>query len=161
MKLTRRNFLEAGAAAPLAASLVTTIGAAPGCVLSVAERGALHTAMDQIIPAGDGMPSASEAGGLEYLDRIARQEPEVANQLRALLAELKKRKTLTEFEAKDPENFAHLRDYVYEAYYTQPRIWKLVGYQDYPTDHAGPHLPPFDESLLEPVRNRPRLYREA
>jgi hypothetical protein len=161
MKLTRRNFLEASAAAPLAAGLVTTIGAAPNNVLSEAEREALHTAMDQIIPAGDGMPSASEAGGLEYLQRVARQEPEVANQLRSLLAELKERKTLTEFEAKDPQNFAHLRDYVYEAYYTQPRIWKLIGYHDYPTDHAGPHLPPFDESLLDPVRNRPKLYREA
>jgi hypothetical protein len=161
MKLTRRNFLEASAAAPLAAGLVTTIGAAPGNVLTEGERDALRAAMDQIIPAGDGMPSASEAGGLEYLERVARQEPEVANQLRRLLAELKERNTLTEFEAKDPENFAHLRDYVYEAYYTQPRIWKLIGYHDYPTDHAGPHLPPFDESLLDPVRNRPKLYREA
>jgi hypothetical protein len=130
-------------------------------LLNEDERSALRTAMDEIIPAGDGMPSATEAGGIEYLERVMRQEPEVAENTRALLAELKVHRTLGEFEAKAAPEFARLRDFVYEAYYTQPEIWKLLGYHNYPTDHAGPHMPPFDETILSEVRRKPKFYREA
>jgi hypothetical protein len=165
MKWTRRKFLEASAAgpvlAPLTAELVTTIEAAPRSSLNEDERSALHTAMGEIIPAGNGMPSATEAGGIEYLERVMRQEPEVAAELRALLADLKIHGTLREFEATAPESFARLRDFVYEAYYTRPEIWKLLGYQNYPTDHAGPSMAPFDETILAEVRHKPKFYREA
>jgi len=165
MKWTRRKFLEASAAgpvmAPFAAGLITTIEAAPIDTLNEGERKALHTAMDEIIPAGDGMPSATDAGGIEYLERVMRQELEVAKAIRGLLAELKVHKALSEFEAKAPTEFARLRDLVYESYYTQPKIWKLLGYENYPTDHKGPHLAPFDESILAEVRSKPKFYREA
>ena len=54
-----------------------------------------------------------------------------------------------------------LRDLVYEAYYTQPRVWKLIGYEFNPTNEAGPHLKPFDESVLAQVKKMPRRYREV
>jgi len=57
--------------------------------------------------------------------------------------------------------FDALRVYVYESYYTQPAIWKLVGYELYPTDHAGPHLKPFDDVLLAKVRKMPKLYKDV
>lgn len=165
MKWTRRKFLEASSTGPLlapfAAGLVTTIEAAPTDALSEGEQGALRTAMDEIIPAGDGMPSATDAGGIEYLERVMRQEPEVAKAIRRLLAELKPHRTLSEFEAKAPTEFARLRDLVYESYYTQPKIWKLLGYENYPTDHKGPHLAPFDDTILAEVRSKPKFYREA
>jgi hypothetical protein len=165
MKWTRRKFLEASTTgpvlAPFAAGLVTAIEAAPTDALNEDERSALRVAMDKIIPAGDGMPSASDAGGIEYLDRVMRQEPEVASAIRDLLAELNVHRTLNEFEAKAPKDFARLRDFVYESYYTRPRIWKLLGYENYPTDHKGPHLAPFDETILAEVRSKPKFYREA
>jgi len=68
---------------------------------------------------------------------------------------------LEELERDAPPQFSLLRDTAYESYYTQPAIWKLIGYVPYPTDHQGPHLKPFDETLLADVRNRPKLYREA
>jgi hypothetical protein len=39
-------------------------------------RECLRAAMGEIIPASDGMPVASATGGLEYLERASRQEPE-------------------------------------------------------------------------------------
>ena len=69
--------------------------------------------------------------------------------------------TLTALEAGMPEAFAKLRDLVYESYYTQPAIWKLIGYEFHPTNEAGPHMKPFDESVLAQVRKLPKHYREV
>jgi len=171
---SRRHFLGAGAAAAL-----VTIKPAPAEVIAVRDRQALLLAMDAIIPAGDGMPSASQAGGLAYMQQLTRNEPEMGKQLsqslRTLeamsvrrfergfteLAEKDRHLALEELERDAPPQFSLLRDTVYESYYTQPAIWKLIGYVPYPTDHQGPHLKAFDESLLADVRNRPKLYREA
>jgi hypothetical protein len=135
--------------------------------------------MDAIIPAGDGMPSASEAGGLTYISQLMEHEPAMAKQLRSALqsleafsmrrfdrpftqlAEQDRVSGLEDLERDAPPQFALLRDTVYESYYTQPAIWKLIGYVPYPTDHQGPHLKPFDESLLADVRKRAKLYRDA
>src|SRR5262249_11433327 len=68
--------------------------------------------------------------------------------------------TLKLAEKQEPALFGKFRDYVYESYYTQPQVWKLIGYQLYPTDHAGPHMKPFDEAILEQVRSKPRFYRD-
>jgi hypothetical protein len=57
--------------------------------------------------------------------------------------------------------FALLRDLVYEGYYTSPRVWPLLGYEFHPTSRKGPVMPPFDESILDAARRRPRSYREV
>ena len=174
MNWSRRHFLGASAAAPL-----VTIMRAPAQTIAIHERKTLLILMDVIIPAGDGMPSASEAGGLAYMERLAIDEPEMAKELsqnlgtlEALsargfersfdeLAEPDRILALQQMERDAPPQFTLLRDTVYESYYTQPGIWKLIGYVPYPTDHRGPHLKPFDEALLASVRNRPKLYREV
>ena len=172
MKWTRRGFLAASAAVPLIA--IETRAAAPNAV-NEGERAILHAAMDEIIPAGDGMPAASEVGGVAYLERVAAEDAEVASDIRTALAALQKCSeqpfdqlhhdarvaALKKLELQEPIQLAQLRDYVYESYYTQPRVWKLIGYEFYPTDHPGPHMEPFDESFLEGVRKMPKLYREA
>ena|SRR5947209_7922535 len=188
MNWTRRRFLGTSAAAPIMAplglDLVTTIQAAPGehdasNSLTEQERNALLAAMDEIIPAGDGMPGASEAGGLRYVEGIADGDAAVAGELRESLAALdrcskeafgnafdrldheSRISTLKRLEAEAPLPFTRFRDYIYEAYYTSPAVWKLIGYEFYPTDHPGPHMEPFDDSILADVRKRPKLYREA
>jgi hypothetical protein len=171
MKWTRRGFLAATGVAPLIT--IDLRAAAP--VFDGQERSVLHAAMDEIIPAGDGMPAASEMGGVAYLERIAAGDAQVAEEIRTAIAALQKSSAqpfdqldhdarvaaLKNLESREPNQLAHLRDYVYESYYTQPRVWKLIGYEFYPTDHPGPHMEPFDESILADVRNRPKLYREA
>jgi len=175
VKPTRRVFLRASAGTPV---LVSTIQAASQA-LPQETRSALKTVMDLIIPASDGMPSASEAGGLTYLENLMQRNKDAATDItkgldvaeafsersfkRAFLQLEKKDQTavLKEMEDTVLGVFDALRAYVYESYYTQPAIWKLIGYELYPTDHMGPHLKPFDDSLLAKVRKMPKLYRDA
>ena len=135
--------------------------------------------MDEIIPSSDGMPAASAAGGLEYLERVCRQEAVIRVDLQQALDALgqmsetnfhapfagissaQRVEILTKLETQSPEVFAKLRDLVYESYYTQPSVWKLIGYELHPTNGSGPQMKPFDDSVLAKVRKMPKLYREV
>ena len=172
---TRRTFLGAGAATPVLISAIQPAAQA----LAQGVQSTLRTVMDLMIPASDGMPSASEAGGLRYLQSLMEHDKDAATDIGKGLtvadafSERSFEKAFSQLERndqiavlKDMENtapgvFDALRAYIYESYYTQPAIWKRIGYELYPTDHLGPHLKPFDDSLLEKVRNMSRLYRDA
>jgi hypothetical protein len=189
---TRRRFLETG----LKGSIAVGSGVATGTLratapaaqrqtrlpvsgLAQAERDLLRVVMDQIIPAGDGMPAASAVGGVDYLDRLARQASDIRADLERRLAALQQlcrqqlgrdftvmsleaqAEALKRLEKQQPATFSSLRDYIYESYYTQPQVWKLIGYEFYPTNAAGPKMKPFDESVLAKVKKMPRLYREV
>ena len=190
---TRRRFLEVGLTGSIAAGSgalgclgqASATVPAPGAKSAAAElepqeRALLRAAVEEIIPAGDGMPSASEVGAVEYLDRLASEAPDIKKALRESLTALqgvsrrvfKKGFTalahsdrvtvLTKLEKQSaPEPFKELRDLTYEAYYTNPRVWKLVGYEPHPTNGPGPHMKPFDEASLAKVRQMPKFYREA
>jgi hypothetical protein len=195
-KFTRRKFLEAGTI-----SSVTMIGGAAAALpilqqppaqpparnpapatvpLEAQEHDLLRAAMDEIIPAGDGMPAASEVGGLEYLEQLARHDAKVSKDLHdtldalekgtqgranasfVSLAKPQKVEQLTAFEKDAAAPFRTLRDYVYEAYYTRPEVWKLVGYKFYPTDGPGPAVKKvFHEAAMEQVRKKSKGYVEV
>jgi hypothetical protein len=175
MKPTRRVFLQASAATPV---LVKTIRPATQA-LGQDRQSTLKTVMDLIIPASDDMPSASEAGGLTYLENLMRHSKDTAADISKELdvvdafsertfqtpfGQLQRNDqiaVLKEMEDKALPVFDALRAYVYESYYTQPAIWKQIGYEFYATDHSGPHLAPFDDSLLADVRKMPKLYRDV
>lgn len=175
MKPTRRGFLAASTAAP---ALITVIQPAARS-LAQNTRNVLKAVMDLIIPAADGMPSASEAGGLTYLERLMQNDKNVTADITKALnvadafSERSFRKPFGNLERseqitvlKEMENsalgvFDALRAHVYESYYEQPEIWRMIGYQLYPTDHTGPHLPPFDDALIANVRKMPKLYRDV
>jgi hypothetical protein len=143
------------------------------------QRELLRCAMDEIIPAGDGMPAASEAGGVDYLEKLSGRDAKVAKELRESLAALdglsqkqfqgafislsreQRVQALSTLEKHKAEPFKTLRDYVYEAYYEQPQVWKLIGYEYYPTNGAGPTTKPFNEEILAEVRKKPKFYREV
>jgi hypothetical protein len=147
--------------------------------LSAADEAVLTTAADEIIPARDGMPSISEVGGLDYLATLMHEAPrgigkEIHEALTAL-NELSKQRAGASFdhlesddrvtvlktlESSSPHRFTMLRDSVYEAYYTNPTVWHLIGYELFPTDDGGPQMKPFDETILSTVRNKPEYYRE-
>ena len=141
--------------------------------LSSEARSALRLVIDEMIPGADGMPAASEVGSLEYLEQLARDHPEVRDELETGLSRLRllsiddvaapftnlsppqRLQALLEMEKRAPREFGLLRDYTYEAYYTRPRVWRLIGYD-------GPSVPDEHEDrdeLLAPVRMLPRLYR--
>lgn len=190
-KWTRRQFLETSLDSSIVIGGGALAGAVPKCAQAQAkslthpgfdqhERAVLRAAMDEIIPAAEGMPAASEVGAVQYLDRIVRQTPSLMREFARVLAQLEevsqKRFTkdflslsradrvavLAALEKQDPQHiFNHLRDFVYEAYYTQPKVWKLIGYEFYATSQAGPRMKPFDESVLAEVRKMPKLYRQV
>jgi hypothetical protein len=175
MKPTRRVFLAASTITP---ALITAIQPAAQAITQNA-RSTLQTVMDLLIPASDGMPSATEAGGLVYLERLMQHDKDAADDITKALtvadafSEREFQKSFGDLDKhdqmavlKEMENsalgvFDSLRAYVYESYYEQPAIWKLIGYELYPTDHAGPHLAPFDDSLVANVRKMPKLYRDV
>jgi len=135
--------------------------------------------MDELIPAGDGMPAASEVGGVDYLEHLVAENQQVTKELKRSLEDLEeiskdhfkvsflllsrelRVETLIAFEQSIPDSFWKLRDYVYEAYYLQPRVRQLIGYESHPTNGPGPMIQPFDESILAEVRRKPRHYREV
>jgi hypothetical protein len=163
MNWTRRQFVATSAGS----ALVSQIKPAPATAapLDAAVQNHLRAVMDEIIPRQGNMPSASEAGGLEYFSALKQNEPAVAAEVLAAFEKVRNSAPLVEalkqFETEDPKQFAVLRDFVYEAYYTQPQVWKLIGYEFYPTDHKGPHMKPFDEAVIAQVRTKPKYYREA
>jgi hypothetical protein len=188
MKYTRRELLETGITGSVAigvggglVKLTTPLnyGLASTVAASETEESALlRKVMDEIVPATDSMPAASEVGGVDYLNRLMSSDREIAERLRGGLAAVEKIsqarfasaflslknvqriEVLTIFEDKDRALFDSVRDYVYEAYYTNDRVWKLVGYHNFPTTDVGPHMNAFEEQMLANVRKRPKLYRE-
>ncbi len=55
------------------------LGAPPE--FAVADLQMLGAAMDEIIPAGDGMPAATAAGGLQYLRYLGWQYPNIQQEI--------------------------------------------------------------------------------
>ena len=141
------------------------------------QKNALAAVMDEIIPAAQGMPSASQAGGLDYLARASQEDAGLGAELvksidaardsaRAAfgrdfdrLGPEERIAALRRLEQSDPSAFRSLRDAAYEAYYTRPEVWKRLGHEFYPPGRPGPLPPPFDASSLARVRQMPRLYR--
>src|SRR2546428_4587232 len=191
-RLTRRRFLKSGLTSSLAiragaATVMSGAGlcetqkkAPPAASVRPRQDRLLQAVMDEIIPAGDRMPSASEVGSVEYLEKLSLTLPDLKRALgeglNALqevcrrnfgsdflnLSRAKRVETLKEWEKRGSEGFfPTLRDYVYEAYYTQPQVWRLIGYDFYPAKGQRPAMKPFDAAVLKEVRKKPKFYREA
>jgi hypothetical protein len=189
-KWTRRKFLQTSLGSSLAVGAGAALGGTTTMraeemkqktagELSAAQRATLRAAMDEIIPAVEDMPAASAVGGVEYVARVAREDKAIRQAIgqslagiEALSKKLKAKpftalsrpqrvETLQAYEQQSPKEFVTLRDFTYEAYYTEPRVWKLIGYELHPTNEAGPRVKPFDESVLAQVKKMPKRYREV
>jgi hypothetical protein len=187
---SRRKFIEAGVLGSIAmgGTAAAGISSVPNkkteqnhaaAVPESNKRNLLTAVMDEIIPAADGMPAASEVGGLNYIEKLvvrdAKNGDEIRKSLNAIeiisqkrfqvdfvsLTSEKRKAVLTALETQDAANFAGLRDAVYEAYYEQPQVWKLIDYTCYETNGGGPAMEPFHEEILSEVRKKPKGYREA
>jgi Gluconate 2-dehydrogenase subunit 3 len=184
----RRQFLvlsfRAAAAAhfiPLERLQATSHSSARAARLSVEQRRNLRSAINEIIPAEGRMPSVSAVGGVRYIESLSAAYPAIGSEITAGLESLERRsrkaygrsfalnaaeqrlQVLRAMEKEDtpPGFFATFRNLVYEAYYTDPRVWKLIGYEFRSSRRRRAPLEPFDERLLARVRKMGRLYREA
>jgi len=188
---SRRKFLEAGVISSIAMSSgAASISSAQGKKVGQTQDSATATprvkagdllaaAIDEIIPASDGMPAASEVGGVDYLRGLSVRDAKTGGAIEqtlgaienlsqnqfhtsfVLLSREQRLAVLTAMDKQDAGNFKIFCDSVYEAYYEQPQVWKLIDYTCYETNGGGPTPEPFNEQILSEVRTKPRFYREA
>ena len=139
------------------------------------QRDLISAAYNRIIPAQDKFPGAGDLGGAQFVEQVAAKNITLRRSFGEGLAHLdiaasrrggegfvglspdSQVDTLREVEAAHPEFFRELVRQCYNFYYTNPEIFDLIGYsmpdpQDY-------QPLPFDESLLEPVRQRGQMWR--
>jgi hypothetical protein len=96
------------------------------------QRATLAGLADVLVPAAGPMPAASSVGVHESrLDRMLAARPDLHEPLTALLAKAAGRGAVEEVErlhVQDPEGFRMLHSVVTAAYYSSPKIRRLVGY---------------------------------
>ena len=132
--------------------------------LSDSQRAQLGAIADELIPAGGGMPSASEAGVAgQYLDEVLTSLPDLRDALDTTLAAVE---GLGAEEAiavlrQDPAGWGVLTAVVPGAYFMNPAIREAIGY-------PGLERRPIDENaepdynqdgLLDSVVSRGPVYR--
>ena len=128
-------------------------------------RSRLALLADQLIPAGDGMPSASEAGVAgEWLDAIVAAEPGFGPALASVLAEADVSDpagALKRIETTDPNGWGTLTTVVAGAYFHNPASAEKVGYPGRPAIPVDDGSEPdwLQDGLLDSVKSRGPIYR--
>jgi hypothetical protein len=127
------------------------------------ERRALAKLVDELIPAGDGFPSASEAGVCrEGLDAVLTARPDLEAGLKELLGKAAKSESVQvvdDLRSHDVAAFGVLAEFAAAAYFMNPVVRQAIGYggqNPHPIDPRSDYL---DDDLLEPVIRRGPIYR--
>ena len=128
-----------------------------------AQRAVLAALADVLIPASDGMPSAS-AGAVaeEGLNQVLAAVPSLEASLADVLARAKGREP-AEFIAglarTDPAAYGVLTEVVTTAYFMNPDVRKAVGYTGQGPSPLDPRVDYMEDGLLESVIKRGPIYR--
>ena len=144
-------------------------------IFTEAQRELLTAVLNRIIPAQDKYPGAGDLGGAAYVERAAAGNVAMRRLLLQGLAQVEiaagqrggdgfptlsgeeQDAALRQVESERPDFFRELVRQCYNSYYTNPEVFDLIGYS-LPTPEDYQPLP-FDESLLEPVRQRGQMWR--
>ena len=142
-------------------------------ILSDAQRALLSAVLNRIVPAAGDMPAAGDLGIADFVESVAAGSSgkrrtlmdglvriELAASERggsfATLAEAAQTDALRAVEASNPEFFQELVTQTYRGYYTNETACGALGYRPPNRENYDPM--PFDESLLEPVRQRGQIW---
>lgn len=142
-------------------------------ILSDAQRTLLSAVLNQIVPAAGDMPAAGDLGIADFVEAVAAGSTgkrrtlmdglvriELAASERggsfAALAEAAQTDALRAVQASSPEFFQELVTQTYRGYYTNETVCGALGYR--PPNREDYDPLPFDESLLEPVRQRGQIW---
>lgn len=127
------------------------------------ERAALASLADLLIPAGEGFPSASEAGVAdEGLDQLLGFRPDLAAGLKRVIAGATGRlpaEILELLRTSDPAGFSILTEVVPGAYFLNERVRRRLGYAGQDPRPIDPHPDYLDDGLLQSVLDRGPIYR--
>jgi hypothetical protein len=152
-------------------------------VLDTDRAEVLRAWVSALIPARGERPAAGEIGAAEYVDATVFLTP----RLRGVLLDgidtvdqsaqtlvgrrfvsatpTEQSEVLRAFEANDPlDAFPMVRDLSYEAYYAHPRVLDVLERETgwrYEVAFSGGELEPFDEGLLDRMRNVPPRWRNV
>jgi hypothetical protein len=132
--------------------------------LTDSQRAQLGAIADELIPAGGGMPSASEAGvSGQYLDDVLTSLPDLRDALDTTLAAVD---GLEPAEAiavlrQDPAGWGVLTAVVPAAYFMNPAIREAIGYPGLERRPIDPSAEPdyLADGLLDSVIARGPVYR--
>ena len=134
-------------------------------LLDAEARERLAALADELIPAGNGMPSASEAGVAgEWLDAVIAAEPGFGPALASVLEAADVADPageLRRIETTDPAGWGTLTTVVAGAYFLNPAIAEKVGYpgrRAIPVD-ADPNPDWLEDGLLDSVKSRGPIHR--
>lgn len=127
------------------------------------ERAVLAGLADVLIPAGEGFPSASEAGvASDGLDQVLSFRPELAADLKRILKSAEDQPA-AEFVAglrvKDPAGFGILAELVPGAYFLNAQVRGKLGYHGQDPRPIDPRPDYLDDGLLQSVVDRGPIYR--
>jgi hypothetical protein len=128
-----------------------------------AQRAVLAGLADVLIPAGDGMPSAS-AGAVaeEGLNKVLAAVPDLGASLADVLAKAKGREpaeVIAGLARTDPAAYGILAEVVTAAYFMNPDVRKAVGYTGQGPSPIDPRVDYMEDGLLESVIKRGPIYR--
>jgi hypothetical protein len=134
-------------------------------VISFEHRATLAALADLLIPAGDGLPSASQAGASgRGLDEVLGSLPETEGPLADLLDKSRGVDAvvaIATLQAEDPSGFDLLCTVVAGAYFLNPEVRRAIGYPGQQAVPIVPEDPPDYEQdgLLASVIARGPIYR--
>ena len=127
------------------------------------QRAVLAGLADVLIPAGDGMPSASDADVAEQgLDQVLAAVPSLGASLADMLARAKGRgaaEVVAGLARTDPAAYGILTEVVTAAYFMNPDVRKAVGYRGQGPAPLDPRVDYMEDGLLESVIKRGPIYR--
>jgi hypothetical protein len=141
---------------------VTVGGERVGADLDLARLGELA---DALIPAGAGMPSATEAGAVgEWLEAVLAARPDLAVPLGGVTpatAGMDPAEAIAALPTRDPGGWAAFTTAVPAAYFMNPEVRSRLGYPGQEAVPIDPDAPPdyLEDGLLDSVRSRPPVYR--
>lgn len=129
-------------------------------------RDRLRELADELIPAADGMPSASDVGVADgQLDRVLAARPDLASPLAAALAGQSEATTewLTRLSVEDSAGYEAVLLAIVGGYYTDPEVRGRLGYRGQEPELVQPEIIPdyVTEGLLDAVLERGAIYRAA
>ena len=127
------------------------------------QRAVLAGLADVLIPAGDGMPSASAAAVAgQGLDQVLAAVPGLAAGLADVLAAAKGREpaqVVANLARTDPSAHGVLTEVVTAAYFMNLDVRKAVGYTGQGPSPLDPRVDYMEDGLLESVIKRGPIYR--
>lgn len=150
-------------------------------VFSPEELRVVSAVLDEIVPPrADGtLPGAGGLGLTARVEMAVRQNPDLRTALSHGLEVLEERarsrqagsfpelarearlEVLNELASAAPAFLPALIFQTYVAYYEHPRVMEALGLEARPPYPGGYAMEAGDFSLLDPVRGRPKMYREA